>query len=459
MDPVCASFPDTSGILLVMKTGASEAYKRLPTQLMTALKCLPDFLIFSDMDQHIAGYHIYDSLDTVLFEAKDGNSDFDLYRRQRACAVDLESCNKQGDPASEGWNLDKYKNTHMAEKTYQLRPGYRWYIFVDADTYVVWPNLVQWLGTMNPDRKLFLGSVSLINDFPFAHGGSGYILSHAALKAYAGDNPGIANKFDMAVRQECCGDFLFSKSLKETTNTDISNMVSSLLCPLVLDTHAPDPLHLLPHESLDAFVEVMEAPLTSCLLAQWPTINGEKPYTLPFKWDHWCQPVVTMHHMNSEEISTFWDWERRRYDAQAKPTALPPLLLRDVYREFVEPKLRKQRRDWDNLSDDTFYLDKDTHKGDWRVDRLKKEDDMNEFEEKAHLSAEHCAAACDSVGTNNCFQWLWVDSVCAFANSFKLGAPVKVEGDVRKRMISGWMIDKIKKLADERECDVTWPSP
>ena len=57
-DPACDNFPDTSGVLLVMKTGASEAYDRIPTQLMTTLRCLPDFLLFSDMDQKIAGYHI-----------------------------------------------------------------------------------------------------------------------------------------------------------------------------------------------------------------------------------------------------------------------------------------------------------------------------------------------------------------------------------------------------------------
>jgi hypothetical protein len=47
-DP-CASFPSTDGVLLVMKTGATEAFDKVPTHLLTALQCLPDFLIFSDM--------------------------------------------------------------------------------------------------------------------------------------------------------------------------------------------------------------------------------------------------------------------------------------------------------------------------------------------------------------------------------------------------------------------------
>lgn len=45
----CANFPDTDGVLLVMKTGATEAFDRIPTHLLTTLNCLPDFLIFSDM--------------------------------------------------------------------------------------------------------------------------------------------------------------------------------------------------------------------------------------------------------------------------------------------------------------------------------------------------------------------------------------------------------------------------
>jgi hypothetical protein len=45
----CRGMPDMDGILLVMKTGASEAFEKLPTQLLTSLQCLPDFLLFSDM--------------------------------------------------------------------------------------------------------------------------------------------------------------------------------------------------------------------------------------------------------------------------------------------------------------------------------------------------------------------------------------------------------------------------
>ena len=52
----CDNFPNTSGILLVMKTGATESYDKLPTQLLTHMQCLPDFLIFSDLVSSVSHF-------------------------------------------------------------------------------------------------------------------------------------------------------------------------------------------------------------------------------------------------------------------------------------------------------------------------------------------------------------------------------------------------------------------
>jgi hypothetical protein len=225
IDPACEGFPDTSKVLLVMKTGASEAFARVPTQLMTMMRCLPDFLIFSDMDQDIGGQRILDSLDTVLAEAREGNADFDLYRRQQSCLVDQDTCNKLGDPAREGWNLDKYKFLHVTEKAYRMRPDYDWYLFTDADTYVLWPNMVQWLKQLDASKELYLGSVTMIHNFVFAHGGSGYLVSKAAMEAFVGKHPGVANEYDVQAKKECCGDYIFARALKDKTDVGVQNMV------------------------------------------------------------------------------------------------------------------------------------------------------------------------------------------------------------------------------------------
>lgn len=226
-DPICDGFPDTSGILLVMKTGATEAFDKLPTQLITILRCLPDFLLFSDLDQHIAGYHVRDSLETVLDTVKDDNPDFDLYRQQKDCAIDQDMCSKTLDGAQgAGWNLDKYKNIHMAEKAFRLRPGYDWYFFIDADTYVSWPNLVHILRKLDPTRPRYLGSPTIIAGNLFAHGGSGYVVSSAAMMEFAGQNPGIANKFDAKIKNVCCGDYMFAMSLNDTIGITVESLVS-----------------------------------------------------------------------------------------------------------------------------------------------------------------------------------------------------------------------------------------
>lgn len=210
-----------------MKTGASESSNKIPTQLMTNLKCLSDFLIFSDLEQEIAGYKIHDSLDEVLRDVQDNTSDFDIYRRQQQCAVDIESCNKYADAASEGWTLDKYKNVHIAEKTWKLRPNYDWYLYVDADSYVSWPTLVQWLKHLDPTTKYYLGSEALLGDFPFAHGGSGYLVSNAAMKSFFDGKTGVANQWDQRAMSECCGDFVFAMAMKNETDIYVTNTVSS----------------------------------------------------------------------------------------------------------------------------------------------------------------------------------------------------------------------------------------
>lgn len=225
-DPECANFPDTSNVLLIMKTGASEAYGKIPNQIMTNLKCLPEFMFFSDMAEKVAGYTIHDSLDTVLPEVKLKNSDFDLYHRQQKCPTDQESCNKNHKVGEEAWNLDKYKNIHMAEKTYAMRPDYDWYIFVDADTYVVWPTMMKWLQQLDPRDTHYVGSVAYVANFPFGHGGSGYFVSQATMRKFFKGKTGVANRWDERVTKECCGDYMFSLALKTETEIAVKNAVS-----------------------------------------------------------------------------------------------------------------------------------------------------------------------------------------------------------------------------------------
>lgn len=162
-----------------------------------------------------------------------------------------------------------------------------------------------------------------------------------------------------------------------------------------------------------------------------------------------------MHHMNSEEVSEFWDFERRRYI-----NTQTPLVLKEVYHVFFEPKLLPVREDWDNHSDDWFYMGSDPQDyewEDWRVVRAVKEEEKSDLEKKAHESFEDCGRACEE--HNECFQFVWQDDCCGMKRSFMLGRPVKREQEEKKRVKSGWNVVKIKKwVSDQGECkEVIWP--
>ena len=158
--------------------------------------------------------------------------------------------------------------------------------------------------------------------------------------------------------------------------------------------------------------------------------------------------------MGSEEIDTFFDFERRLYKNRGSDK---PLLIRDIYYEFLEPHITPRRDDWDNKSEDRFYLDMDRQDekkwDDWKVGRMKKQEDMSELEKAAHKSFDDCSRACLSVG-EDCFQFAYQDGLCGFQRSFRLGKPLKKES---KPMSSGWNVELIKKWTKERSnCETIW---
>lgn len=190
--------------------------------------------------------------------------EFDLYEAQQSCPVSQKDCTKD---MKGGWELDKYKFLHMIERAWEMRPNKEWYVFAEADTYVFWPNLINWLRTKANEKEApYVGSVAFINNRGFAHGGSGYVIHGETVKKMAAI-PHVGAKYDKIAPNECCGDLLMAMAVTETG-------------PKVKQAH--------------------------------PMFNGEKPNTLPFGHGHWCEPLFTMHHMNSEEVSSVWQYEQTR---------------------------------------------------------------------------------------------------------------------------------------------------
>jgi hypothetical protein len=273
-DDACGTSSGLERVVITVKTGATEALQKIPTQLRTSLRCAPHVYVFSDMAQQIGETQVFDALDTIPTEVTDGNSDFDIYRKQQELGdpVKIASILRDfKDPRSPedlaAWTLDKYKNLHIVEKAWALQPDMDWYLHIDADTYVIWSSLIAWLQRLDPSKESFLGSLSYIVGKPFAHGGSGLLLSNTATRNLVITHNGTAAKWDYKMHENCCGDWVLAQVLHEYG------------------------------------MEVMNS---------WPTISGETPDTIPFASDHWCQPLVTMHHITPAEAERLGKFEERR---------------------------------------------------------------------------------------------------------------------------------------------------
>lgn len=225
VDPSCASMPDLSKVLLIIKTGASETYDRLPTLFQTMNRCLPEFMVFSDMEESIVGYRVYDILGNVT--TRKDNGDFNLYNRQQDCLVDQKSCQKWSNAAGEAWNLDKYKNVRQSDVAYKERPHYDWYIHIDADTYVHWPNMIEMLKPFDPKQDYFFGSFEPSQYGDFCHGGSGYIMSQSAMQKFAANSS--VTLFDDYARRICCGDMLMTIAMRENAKVRNTDMVRNII--------------------------------------------------------------------------------------------------------------------------------------------------------------------------------------------------------------------------------------
>jgi hypothetical protein len=259
----------SEGVQVVFKTGATEVLDKLPVHFVTTLTHVPNFLFFSDIDQVLGDYVIYDSLDEISERMKAENGDFELYRQLKKIMPlrqDPKRLKLKG-----GWELDKYKNVHILQKAYRINPSAKWYIFIDADTYVLWPNLLRWLNTLDHTKPLYMGSPTYVGDVEFGHGGTGYILSQGAIQKTVAVDPEFASKYEEDAARSCCGDHILGKSM------------------------------------LDNGIHLTKS---------WPKLNGEPPYLIPFTDEQWCQPIVTLHHMLPVDIEDMWAFERENATVQ-----------------------------------------------------------------------------------------------------------------------------------------------
>lgn len=449
----CPASPNPEDFLISMKTGATELFAKLPQQLLTTLRCVKNYMIFSDIEQDIGDHHVYSSLKDVSDKYKYGHRDFEYYRHLVDLSVkgqDLSLLNDKKQGYNAGWDLDKWKFVPIAHRTYLQQPNAKWYIFLEADAYMAWSNTLELLSLYDHSKPWYLGATHFYGDVAFAHGGMGYMISNEAMRLLdAIWDPQHIAKWERRVAAGCCGDVEIAAVLREA-GVNITGI---------------------------------------------PGLYGESLSWFEWEEGKWCEPSLSWHHLRSHDVEALWNFEK-----QLLADGGTHYVYRDLFIELVEPHLLPARSDWDNMSRHRIYTGSSGTHGDedrrypreidwkelspdeqeerykdlndeqqeavqqdgkyieWTVwDELSDEEkeavweEFTESEKVAHTSLRQCRAACED--WDECIQYYFQPGRCHLHRNVRLGHYVEPEAsdmalelDASHSTVSGWMKDRVEDL-------------
>lgn len=174
-----------SDVALLLKTGSSNVWRRLPLHLLTtfANARIPNYAIYSDAEERLApGIGTIDTIANVsqLLRKHDANA-YGIYQSQQDAIrpyIYREQSGLTGDtlpPESEGgnpkgWVLDRYKFLPMLAHAYGTWPLAKWYVYMEDDTYLFWHNILQWLTLESSSEAGYYGASSGPSNATFAQG-------------------------------------------------------------------------------------------------------------------------------------------------------------------------------------------------------------------------------------------------------------------------------------------------
>lgn len=265
--PPCANLPGSEDILLILKVGATEVYEKLTQHFLTTFLCSPNVIIWSDMSQTIGPYEIHDAISSHSYGVRQdllsSHQDFESYRKYAEYFSKTQDLGKL--KGASGWNLDKWKFLPMVLESYERFPDKKWYIVVEADTYISWTNYLLWTSKLPAEEMVYAGCQVMIGKTIFAHGGSSFLLSNPSLKSLKRIAPDLKAAWENRTSGDCCGDKILSEALQEGGVRPMS---------------------------------------------VWPMIQGETPTTLDWSERHWCSPALSWHHLSSAEVDALWKFEQ-----------------------------------------------------------------------------------------------------------------------------------------------------
>ncbi|KAK3068158.1 hypothetical protein LTR53_014493 [Teratosphaeriaceae sp. CCFEE 6253] len=389
----CAEVPGADNVLVLLKTGATELYQKLPTHFVTTFTCVPHFMIFSDLAQDFADYPIHSAIAPVSQHFREHHEDFELYRK-------LQQYQREGQDMSRlkgdgGWNLDKWKFLPMLFQAFESAgDDIHWFFVMEADTSVSWTNLLQWLKTMDHTEPFYLGAQNVIGDTTFAHGGSGVVVSRKTADL-------------MLARRNKLGKVVYDEQWEELTSTSCCGD------------------EVIARAFLEVGVELTPA---------WPLIQGETVSSIDWTDNHWCTPAVTWHHVTPIEVDALFQFQSEWVADHDWNT---PYLFSDVFDHFIARHVAVNRTSWNNLSQDQKFVSAKLAGADDRdYEKLER------YEQAATESAEACAQACERKEVFECVQWMFTPGRCHLGKDIRFGrSDEREEGE--EHWTSGWSQERL----------------
>jgi hypothetical protein len=230
--------------------------------------------------------------------------DFELHRRLKRSGrstletselsgVDSETIMLSGKLENPGWKLDKRKFLPMINRTFHDYPDMKWYVFVEADSFIFWRSTLRYLKMLDHTKPHYSGSSTYIGDDLFAHGGAGFFVSQAAMRTVVDYYDAHQKEIEDATDKHWAGDCVLGKVFKD-----------------------------------------VGVPFTN----SWPIFQNKYPGIVPYaKSDGrsavddemrlWCYPSVSYHHVTPKVIEDLWHFEQQWFASDQRVRCVHPSVI------------------------------------------------------------------------------------------------------------------------------------
>jgi predicted flavoprotein YhiN len=103
----------------------------------------------------------------------------------------------------------------MMDRALRHRPDAKWFVFIEAETYLNWADLLSYLSRFDASRELYLGKHMYIGDVLFAHWGSGFALSGPAIRKVSAHWRAHMAEYDQFTVENWAGDMVLGEFLSD----------------------------------------------------------------------------------------------------------------------------------------------------------------------------------------------------------------------------------------------------